>query len=230
MPMRPPPTLPDADDAPEPRYSLSPPGEFGIGKHFMGREISEVMGWRAKDWLDREERESEERTDLLLPLLGVQPGMVVADIGAGTGYLARRIAPLLRPAGRVLAVEVQPMLVRVLERLAAEAGLDNIEASRCRDDHVLLPPASVDVAVMLDVYHELSCPYEMLASVVQAVRPGGRVVFVEFKGEDPEIPIKALHKMTETRVRQEAALHRLEWESTASELPWQHVLVFRRAG
>ena len=210
-------------------YILTPPGFDGTGKHYMGREISDIMGWQAHDWLDRPERESEERTDLLLQALELRPGMVIADIGAGTGYLSQRMSAAVGPDGRIHAVDVQPMMVRMLQRLTRISGFANIEPSRCAEHDVQLPERSLDMAIMLDVYHELSCPHEMLASIVRATRPGGSIVFVEFKEEDPDIPIKPLHKMSETRVRREASVHRLVWERTVSHLPWQHVIFFRRA-
>jgi precorrin-6B methylase 2 len=210
------------------RYTITPPGYDGIGKHYMGREISDVMGWQASAWLEREERESEERTDLLLQALDLKPGMVIADIGAGTGYLSRLMSPAVKPHGKILAVDVQAMMERMLRRLTRLDGFDNIEPSRCVEHDAQLPAAVADMAIMLDVYHELAFPHEMLASIVHAVKPGGRVVFVEFKEEDPAIPIKPLHKMSEARVRREAAVHRLHWEHTLDHLPWQHIIVFRK--
>jgi SAM-dependent methyltransferase len=212
-----------------PGYRIMPPLDGDrTGKFYMGREISDVMGWQASDWLEREERLTEERTDLLIEALGLKPGMVIADIGAGTGYLSRLMSPAVQPGGKILAIDVQPMMVRLAQRLARENGLDNIEAMRCLEHDAQLPPSVADMAVMLDVYHELSWPFEMLASVVHAVKPGGRIVFVEFKEEDPDIPIKPLHKMSASRVRREAAVHRLAWERTVDHLPWQHIIVFRR--
>ena len=227
--------LPPDDYRPRPRrawrYLVTPPSGYdGTGKHYMGREISDVMGWQASDWLEREERAVEERTDLLLTALDLKPGMVIADIGAGTGYLSRRMSPAVQPGGKILAVDVQAMMVRVLQRLARLDGLDNIDAARCLEHDVQLSADMADMAIMLDVYHELAFPYEVLASTVRAVKPGGSVVFVEFKEEDPDIPIKPLHKMSEARVRREAAVHRLQWERTFDHLPWQHVIVFRKRG
>lgn len=214
-----------------PGYLIAPPLDFDrTGKFYMGREISDVMGWRAADWLERPERLEEERTDLLVEALDLQPGMVIADIGAGTGYLSRLMSPAVKPHGKIIAVDVQGMMVNRIGRLARENGFDNIEAVRCREHDALLPAGALDMAVMLDVYHELSFPFEMLASIVRATKPGGRIVFVEFKEEDPDIPIKPLHKMSEARVRREAAVHRLKWERTIDHLPWQHVVVFRRPG
>jgi len=212
------------------RYSPAPASADGIGKRYMGREIAAVMGWQGAAWLEREEREREERTDLLLAALALRPGMVVADIGAGTGYLSRRMAPMVMPGGKVWAVDVQPEMISLLQASAKSSGLTQIEARLSSVDDVKLPAASVDLAVMVDVYHELAYPYEVIASVLKALKPGGRVVFVEYKAEDPRVPIKPLHKMSEAQIKREAAVFPLEWERTVRRLPWQHVVVFRKRG
>ena len=212
------------------RYSPAPASADGIGKRYMGREISSVMGWQGAAWLEREERDREERTDLLLAALTLQPGMVVADIGAGTGYLSRRMAPAVMPGGKIWAVDVQPEMISLLQAGAKRSGLSQIEARLGAVDDVRLPARSVDLAVMVDVYHELAFPYEVIASVMKALKPGGRVVFVEYKAEDPRVPIKPLHKMSEAQIKREAAVFALEWERTVSTLPWQHVVVFRKRG
>ena len=210
------------------RYSAVPTSSDGIGKRYMGREISAVMGWQGAAWLEREEREREERTDLLLAALALRPGMVVADIGAGTGYLSRRMAPAVLPTGKVWAVDVQPEMVSLLQASVKRSGLTHIEPRLGAVDDVMLPAGSVDLAIMVDVYHELAYPYEMMASVMKALKPGGRVVFVEYKAEDPRVPIKPLHKMSEAQIKREAAVFALDWERTVSTLPWQHVVVFRK--
>ena len=210
------------------RYSPLPLSRDGIGKSYMGREISAVMGWQGAAWLERQERDREERTDLLLAALMLQPGFVVADIGAGTGYLSRRMAPAVLPGGKVWAVDVQPEMVNMLMAGAQRSGLTQIEARQGAGDDVKLPASSVDLAVMVDVYHELAYPYEVMSSVVKALKPGGRVVFVEYKAEDPLVPIKPLHKMSEAQIRREAAVFALDWERTVRTLPWQHVVVFRK--
>ena len=212
------------------RYTTAPASADGIGTRYMGREIAGVMGWQGAAWLEREEREREERTDLLMSALALAPGMVVADIGAGTGYLSRRMATAVAPLGKVLAVDVQPEMVAMLKDLARRTQQANIEPLLGTETDVRLPAATVDLAIMVDVYHELSRPYEVLASVVRALKPGGRVVFVEYRAEDPSVPIKALHKMSEAQVKREAAVHPLVWERTVTTLPWQHMVVFRKAG
>ena len=210
------------------RYSAVPPSADGIGKRYMGREISAVMGWQGAAWLEREERDREERTDLLLTALALQPGLVVADIGAGTGYLARRMAPAVAPGGMVWAVDVQAEMIGLLQAAAKRSGLTQIEARLGAVDDVRLPVSSVDLAVMVDVYHELAFPFEVMTSLVKALKPGGRLVFVEYKAEDARVPIKPLHKMSEAQIKREAAVFALDWERTVSTLPWQHVVVFRK--
>ncbi len=148
-----------------PAYEQRARSADGIGKRYMGREIAQVMGWQGAAWLEREEREREERTDLLLPELALKPGMVVADIGAGTGYIARRMATLVGPSGVVYAVDVQPEMVEMLKSLAARAGLAQVKPMLGGVDDVRLPAASVDLAIMVDVYHELEFPREVLASI-----------------------------------------------------------------
>ena len=200
----------------------------GIGKVYMGREIAGVMGWQGASWLEREERQQEERGDLLLRELGLKPGMTVADVGAGTGYYARRMAPLVGSTGEVLAVDVQPEMIQMLTKLAKKAGITNIKPVLGTQDNVKLAENSVDLAIMVDVYHELEFPFEVMQSLVRAIKPGGRIVCVEYRAEDARVPIKALHKMTEAQVRREAAEHALIYERTASTLPWQHVVIFRK--
>ena len=210
------------------RYSQLPASADGIGKSYMGREIAAVMGWQGAAWLERQERDREERTDLLLAALMLKPGNVVADIGAGTGYLSRRMAPLVMPGGKVWAVDVQPEMINLLQAGVKRSGLTQIEARLGAVDDVNLPASSVDLAVMVDVYHELAYPNEVMTSLLKALKPGGRLVFVEYKAEDMRVPIKQLHKMSEAQIKREAAVFPLDWERTVSSLPWQHVVVFRK--
>ena len=213
---------------PADRYQTAPPSRDGIGKSYMGREIAGVMGWQGAAWLEREERQQEERGDLLLRELGLKPGMAVADIGAGTGYYARRMAPLVGSGGVVYATDVQPEMMKMLEDGAKKAGLTNIKPILGGLQSVNLPDASIDLAIMVDVYHELEFPFEVIDSLVRALKPGGRIAYVEYRLEDQRVPIKTLHKMSEAQVRKEAAAHALVWERTASTLPWQHVVIFRK--
>ena len=210
------------------RYERGPASADGIGKRYMGREIAQVMGWQGASWLERSEREKEERTDLLLAELRLRPGMTVADVGAGTGYIARRMARAVGPTGRILAVDLQPEMLRLLAESARREDLPQIVPVLGADDDTKLPASTVDLAVMVDVYHELEHPFEVLASVVRALKPGGRLVFVEYRAEDPAVPIKTLHKMSVAQIRREAAAHPLAFERLGSRLPWQHVVVFTR--
>jgi SAM-dependent methyltransferase len=220
--------LPLASNAQEAGYTAGAPSRDGIGKRYLGREIAQVMGWQGAAWLEREERGKEERTDLLLKALDLVPGMVVADIGAGTGYLSRRMARLVAPSGKVLAVDVQPEMVAMLRKAAQEEGVRNLVPSLGTEGDVQLLPGTVDLAIMVDVYHELSRPREVLASIVRSLKPGGRVVFVEYRAEDAGVPIKALHKMSEAQIWREAEVFPLRWERTDARLPWQHMVIFVR--
>ncbi|WP_394000185.1 class I SAM-dependent methyltransferase [Luteimonas sp. WGS1318] len=229
-PSAPVPAIPAATQTVEggPIYGAVPPSADGIGKTYQGREISAVMGWQGAAWLEREEREREERGSVLLQELALTPGMAVADVGAGTGYYARRMAPLVAPGGVIYAVDVQPQMVAMLEEAAAQPGLDTLVPVQASVSDPGLSPESVDLALMVDVYHELEYPHEVLGALVQALRPGGRLVFVEYRAGDDAVPIKPLHTMSEAQIRREAALHPLVWERTADTLPWQHVVVFRK--
>ncbi len=214
-----------ADDAP--LYRSGPASDDGIGKFYQGREIAHVMGFGGAAWLERPTRKQEERPDWVVDELHLHPGMVVADIGAGSGYLSRLMAPLVAP-GKVYAVDVQPDMVGLLKRLAAEPGLNNIVPVQGEAADPKLPADSVDEAVMVDVYHELEYPYEVVQNLVRALKPGGRLVFVEYRGEDPKVAILPLHKMTEAQVRKEMAVFPLLWERTSERLPVQHIIVFRK--
>ncbi len=174
-----------AQDAQVPPYERVPKSPDGIGKAFMGREIAGVMGVQGAGWLEREEREREERIDLLLRELALQPGMRVADVGAGTGYYARRMARLVAPGGTVQAVDVQPRMLQQLQERARREGLDNIQPVLGTASDTRLAPASIDLALLVDVYHELEDPVETMASVVRSLRPGGRVVLVEYRAGTP---------------------------------------------
>jgi precorrin-6B methylase 2 len=218
----------DANAVREVQYKTVPRSADGIGKSYMGREIAAVMGWQGAAWLEREEREKEERTDLLLKELNLKPGMVIADIGAGTGYLTRRMSPIVGSKGKVIAVDVQPQMIRILDALVKKERITNVSTVLGREDSVNLPENSVDLAIMVDVYHELEFPLEVINSLIKALKPGGQLIFVEYKAEDPNVPIKEVHKMTEAQIKLEMSLQALKWERTGSKLPWQHVVVFRK--
>lgn len=200
----------------------------GIGKFFMGREIAHVMGHEGADWLDRPEREVEEAPGILVDALKLKPGMVVADVGAGSGYLTFRMAPKVAPEGKVLAVDIQQEMLDLIVSRGKQKKLDNIVPILGTITDPKLPANSVDMILMVDVYHEFDHPYEMTQAMVKSLKPGGRLVFVEYRMEDPTVPIKLVHKMTERQVRREMSIHPIKWIATLDDLPRQHIIVFRK--
>jgi protein-L-isoaspartate O-methyltransferase len=200
----------------------------GFGKFYLGREIAQVMGHEGADWLERPEREAEENSTLLLASLKIKSGDAVADIGAGTGYYTRRLAKMVGNRGMVYAVDIQPEMLALLTNKLAQAGFTNVQPVLGTVTDPKLPRASVDLILMVDVYHEFSHPYEMTSAMVEALKPGGRMIFVEFRGEDPKVAIKRVHKMTEAQVRKEMAAFPLTWVETLNMLPLQHIIVFRK--
>lgn len=200
----------------------------GIGKFFLGREIAHVMGHAGADWLERPEREAEEQPDRVVEALKLRPGDTVADLGAGTGYFTWRLARAVGPAGRVLAVDIQPEMLEDLRRSMRERAVTNVVAVLGTERDPRLPEAGVDLVLMVDVYHEFAYPREMLAAILRALKPAGRVAFVEYRAEDRSIPIKPLHKMTEAQVRREAESAGFRWIETVSRLPRQHLLLFQK--
>ncbi len=224
----PPPVAIAESAAASPLYRDGRGSPDGIGKFYQGREIAAVMGFEGAPWLERPGRASEERPDLLVEELHLQTGMTVADIGAGSGYLSRRLAPIVG-SGRVFAVDVQPQMVALLTELSQRPEYKNLVPILGHTDDVKLPPASTDLAVLVDVYHELAYPNEVMRSLIRALKPGGRVVLVEYRGEDPAVPIKPLHKMSEAQIRREMRVLPLTWERTSERLPMQHIVVFRKS-
>jgi ubiquinone/menaquinone biosynthesis C-methylase UbiE len=200
----------------------------GLGKFFMGREIAQVMGHQAADWLERPEREKEERPDLLMPALKLKHGDAVADIGCGSGYYTRRLAHAVGTNGVVYAVDIQQEMLDLLTNKLAGEKIFNVKPVFGTVTDPKLPPAKVDLILLVDVYHEFDQPFEMTQAMTLALKPGGRLVFVEFRGEDPAVPIKLVHKMTEAQVRKEMSAQPLEWVETIETLPMQHVIVFRK--
>ncbi len=200
----------------------------GIGKFYMGREIAHVMGHPAADWLERPEREVEERPGLVLDAIKLKPGDAVADIGAGTGYFSWRMAKSVGRQGKVFAVDIQQEMLDLLVKKMADRAVTNVVPVLGTIEDARLPAKSVDLAIMVDVYHEFSHPFEMMESICRSLKPGGRVVFVEYRAEDPEVPIKLVHKMSAAQVRKEMSVLPLEWVETIKTLPRQHVIIFRR--
>ncbi len=209
------------------RYETVPPSRDGIGKVYMGREISHVMGHLGAAWLERPEREREERTDLLIENLPLEADDVVADIGAGTGYFSFPIASRV-PAGKVYAVDIQQEMLDIIEQRKAETGVGNVDTILGTETDPELPADAVDLVLVVDAYHEFSHPREMGEAIANALKPGGRLVLIEYRGEDPRVPIKPLHKMTVAQARKEMSAVGLEWERNADFLPQQHFLVFRK--
>jgi precorrin-6B methylase 2 len=219
-----------AKERPQPRYRFGARSRDGIGKFYSGREIAQVMGYQGIDWLERPERESEEHLSALIDALKLAPGNVVADIGAGSGVISLLMAKKIGPTGIVEAVDIQDEMLSVLAKRLKQLNITNVKPVRGTVKSPNLKPASVDLALMVDVYHEFNYPYEMLREIAKSLKPGGRVVFVEYRKEDPNVPIKLLHKMTETQVKREAGQpeFNLRWVETIEILPWQHVIVFER--
>ncbi len=211
-----------------PGYEVAPERRTtGIGKFYMGREISFVMGHQAAAWLNRPGRIQEEMPDEVVANMGLRPDHVVADIGAGSGYFSFRIAKLV-VEGKVLAVDIQPEMLTLIEQRKAVDKVSNIEGVLGKADDPNLPPNSIDVAIMVDAYHEFAHPFEMINGINNALRAGGRIFLLEYRGEDDSVPIRPLHKMTEEQVVKEMSVFGLEWTDTLDFLPWQHMMVFTK--
>jgi len=206
-------------------YSHKPASRDGTGKVYLGREIARVMGHAAAGWLERPSREIEEKPRLVVANLGLKPADVVADLGAGTGYFSFLISPLV-PRGEVLAVDIQPEMLAIIEKRRRAEGVTNVTTVLGGEKDPRLPEGRVDLVLMVDAYHEFSYPWEVMTAVVKALKPGGRVVLVEYRGEDRALRIKRLHKMTEAQTRREMAFVGLRWLETRNVLPSQHLMVF----
>ena len=207
-------------------YQQYPASADGIGKVYLGREIAQVMSYQGAAWLERETREKEERTDILLRALNLKKGMIVADIGAGTGYLSRRMADSIGLQGTIYAVDVQTEMIAKLKSLSK--NYSNIKPILSTPSDIKLAANSLDMAIMVDVYHELEFPYEVAQSVWAALKPNGKLVLVEYRAEDDKVPIKNIHKMTQAQVIKELTVLPFKWHNTVTSLPWQHVIVFTK--
>lgn len=206
------------------RYEFYTPSNEGTGKVYMGREIAHVMGFQGAAWLERENREKQERTDVLLKSLNLKAGMSVADIGAGTGFLSRGMASLVGEHGQVFAVDIQPEMLGKLKKL--RQTYPNITPILASDTRTNLAPKSVDLAIMVDVYHELANPYEVMQDALRALKKNGQLVLVEYRAEDDSVPIKTTHKMTEAQIIKELLVHGFVHQKTINHLPWQHIVIF----
>jgi predicted methyltransferase len=200
----------------------------GIGKFYLGREIAHVMGPGGILWLERTERETEEKPQLLIDALEIKPGQTIADLGAGSGYYSFRIAPLVGPTGKVLAIDIEPAMLEVITQRASRERIANVAAVRASVRDPNLAPGSVDLLFMVDVYHELEYPYEVMTKVRAALKPGGRVALIEYRAEDPQVTIKPVHKMSERQVRHELEAAGFRHVKTVPTLPLQHLIVFEK--
>ncbi len=218
-----------AQDKAEPtaRYQPGRKTLDGIGKYYFGREIAHYMTHLGAPWLDRPERDQEERPDLLMKALALKPGDAVADLGCGTGYFSWRMAKEVGDQGVVYGIEIQPEMLDHLAVKMKERGVTNVLGVLGTITDPKLPQP-VDLVIMVDVYHEFDHPWEMLDAVCKRLKPGGRIVFVEYRGEDPEVPIKLLHKMTEAQVKKEMTAQPVEYVATVRTLPRQHIIIFRK--
>ncbi len=199
----------------------------GIGKFYLGREIAKVMGHKEFLWLERPSREQQEKPQKLLEVLNIKPTDTIADIGAGSGYFSFRISSLV-PDGKVFAVDIQPEMLDIIDFLKEENKVNNIETILGSIKNPNLPKNTVDIILMVDAYHEFEYPREMMENIVTSLKFGGKVVLAEYRRENPFIPIKTLHKMTEKQVKQEMNTVGLTWEKTEEVLPQQHLIFFRK--
>ncbi len=199
----------------------------GIGKFYMGREISFVMGAAGSEWLERDTRNEEENTALAVQNLPLQQNSVVADIGAGTGYYSFRIAQRI-PKGKLYAVEIQEEMISQLYQRKKELKDAVVTVVQGTEQAPNLPDNSTDLALMVDVYHELAYPREMLQAIYKALKPGGKIVLLEYRGEDPSVPIKPLHKTTVAQLNKELEANGFKLSYKADFLPIQHFLLYEK--
>ena len=209
------------------RYSIKNGDPNGINKWYMGRQIAQVMSHYGIDWLERDEREMEENTSLLLKNLAVKPGMVIADIGAGSGYHSALLSKMVG-TGKVLAVDVEPEMIAYLNERIKQEKLSHIVPVLSAEQELSLPVNSVDMMLLVDVYHEFSYPYEMAISMRTALKPGGKLVLVEFRSEDPAVPIKTIHKMSKAQAIKEFKAAGFTFDKNIDNLPWQHCMIFTK--
>jgi SAM-dependent methyltransferase len=217
-----------AEDGEDPsHYSRKTPSRDGTGKVYMGREISQVVSQHAIGWLERRDREGEEKPSLVMDHLELPKDGVVADIGAGSGYFSFLIAPLVSE-GKVIAVDIQQEMLDFVEGKKKIKKVSNVETHLGTIEDTKLTEDTVDLAILVDAYHEFSHPREMAVSILKGLKPGGRLVLLEYRGEDPSVPIKPLHKMTVKQVRSEMEAIGFEFSEVRDFLPIQHFLVFRK--
>ena len=207
------------------RYKIKAGDPNGINKWYMGRQIAQVMSHYGIDWLERKEREMEENTSQLLKNLGIKSGMLIADIGAGSGYHSALLSKMVG-TGKVFAVDVEPEMIAYLNERIKQEKLSRIVPVLSTEQKVSLPENTVDIMLLVDVYHEFSYPYEMALSMRSALKPGGKLVLVEFRSEDQTVPIKTIHKMSEAQAIKELRAAGFTFDKNIDNLPWQHCMVF----
>ena len=208
-------------------YSFQTPSRDGTGKYYMGREIAHVMGHLGAPWLERPERDQEENTTQAINNMELSPTDMVADIGAGSGYYTFRIAEILSE-GKVFAVDIQPEMLSIMRQKIQEEQIENVELVKGTEKNPNLPPESVDVILFVDVYHELAFPREVLTHLVKALRANGRLILLEYRMEDPKVPIKRLHKMSLRQASKEMEAVGLRLKENLENLPWQHFMIFEK--
>ena len=209
--------------------SLAGFGQRTPAKHpVSGRVIAPVMSAAGADWLERADRENEENPSKAVAQLGLKPGMTVCDLGAGTGYYAVRMARIVGEHGKVYAVDIQPRMLELLTQRLASAGIKNIVPILGAEAETNLPPSSQDLIILVDVYHEFSKPQEMLRSIRKALKDTGRLVLLEFRKEDPAVPIRLEHKMSIAEVKAELEPEGFRIEKVLDTLPWQHMIFLQK--
>ena len=210
---------------PDEKYSFRPGDPNGIGKWYMGREIAYVMGYQGMSWLERPEREQEERTSLLLQNMDIQKDDVIADIGAGSGYHVFKMAKMASQ-GKIYAVDIQDEMLAAMQQKIDQGGVKNVDLVKGGEKSTNLPSAALDKILIVDVYHEFEYPYEIMASLYSSLKPDGKLYLIEYRGEDSNVPIKKVHKMTENQAVEEMKAAGFKLESNIGNLPWQHCMVF----
>jgi SAM-dependent methyltransferase len=208
-------------------YSFKRGDLNGIGKWYMGREIAYVMGFQGIDWLERSEREKEENVSTLINNMKITPEDTIADIGAGSGYHVFRMAPVAKN-GLVYAVDIQVEMLKAIQKTKKLKKVANVETVLGNEKSINLPKHSIDKILMVDVYHEFNFPAEMIASIKKALKPNGRLFLIEYRGEDPNVPIKKNHKMSEKQAVMEMKAAGFKLEQNVNNLPWQHCMIFEK--
>jgi SAM-dependent methyltransferase len=208
-------------------YTFKKDNPNGIGKWYKGREIAHVMGYQGMSWLNRPEREKEENVSLLIKNMGIKSNDVIADIGAGSGYHVFKMAPLANQ-GLVYAVDIQPQMLAEIKRQKENKDIENVNLILGTEKSPNLPENSVDKILMVDVYHEFNFPYEILLSIKSSLKKEGKIYLIEYRGEDPQIPIKPIHKMTEEQAVKEFESAGFRLSENIDNLPWQHCMIFEK--